>query len=185
VQIGDNKRDELVVICNCCGCCCDILLAYKRLGSTSLINPTNYIASIDQDACSGCGICADKCPVGAISIEAEEAIVNNKVCLGCGVCTRFCPIEVCKLEARPEKVFVPYNTFERVALQSIDQGKMGNFIFDNQTSLVHKILRESINGLIKLPSVKRFLLKEKVYTRMLKLFSQQDRFNEVAEKPAE
>jgi len=185
VQIGDNKREELVVICNCCGCCCDILLAYKRLGSTSLINPTNYIAAIDRDACSGCGICADKCPVEAITIADDEAIVNNKVCLGCGVCTRFCPIDVCKLEARPERVFVPFNTFERVALQSIDQGKMGNFIFDNQTSLVHKILRATINGLIKLPPVKRFLLKEKVYTRMFKLFSQQDRFNEIAEKPAE
>jgi len=46
VQIGDNKMDELVVICNCCGCCCDILLAYKRFESTSLINPTNYIAVI-------------------------------------------------------------------------------------------------------------------------------------------
>jgi len=179
VQIGDNKRDELVIICNCCGCCCDILLAYKRFGSTSLINPTNYIAVIEKDACSGCGICAEKCPVDAISVEGDQAVVNKKVCLGCGVCTRFCPVNACKMETRPEKVFVPYNTFEKVALQSIDQGKTGNFIFDHQTSLVHKILRELINGFIKLPPVKRFLLKEKVYTQIFKLFSKQDRFKEI------
>jgi hypothetical protein len=63
VQIGDNQRDKLVVICNCCGCCCDILLAYKRFGSTTLINPSNYIASIEKDQCSGCGICAERCPL--------------------------------------------------------------------------------------------------------------------------
>ena len=88
---------------NCCGCCCDILLAYKQLGSTSLINPTNYIASIEKNVCSGCGICADKCPVNAISIKDDKAIVNKKVCLGCDVCTRFCPVHVCKMAASYRK----------------------------------------------------------------------------------
>lgn len=181
VQIGDNKRDELVIICNCCKCCCDILLAYKRFGSTSLINPTNYIAYIDKDACSGCGICAERCPVDAISVTDGRAVIHKKVCLGCGVCKRFCPRKACKMEVRPERVFVPYNTFEKVALQSIDQGKMGNFLFDNQTSLAHRFLRELVNGFVKLPPLKRFLLNEKVYPRMFKLFSKQDRFKELIE----
>jgi ferredoxin len=186
VQIGDNKRDELVIICNCCGCCCDILLAYKRLGSTSLINPTNYLAAIEKDACTGCGICADKCPVDAISLVDDAATVNKKVCLGCGVCTRFCPTDASKLETRPERVFVPYNTFAKVAIQSIEQGKIGNFIFDDQNSIVHKFLRELTNNCIKLPPVKRFLLQEKVYTRMFALFSKQDRFKEIVKnEPSE
>ena len=178
VQIGDNQRDRLAVICNCCGCCCDILLAYKRLGSTSLINPTNYIAFVERDACTGCGICAERCPVDAISIEAGRAEVDRKICLGCGVCTRFCPSNACKLETRPERVFVPKNTFEKVALQAIDQGKIGNFIFDSQTSTVHKVSRGMVNGFVRIPTVKRVLLQEKVYTRMLKLFSRKDRFRD-------
>ncbi|OPY89049.1 MAG: Ferredoxin [Syntrophus sp. PtaU1.Bin208] len=184
VQIGDNTRDELVIICNCCGCCCDILLAYKRYGSTSLINPTNYIPSIDKEACAGCGVCAERCPVDAVSIEEGKAIVNRKICLGCGVCARFCPVDACKMETRPERVFVPANTFERVALQSIDQGKTGNFIFDHQRSIIHKFLRGLVNGIIKLPPVKRFLLREKVYSKIFNVFLRQDRFKQaVRSKP--
>jgi len=180
VQIGDNVKDELAIICNCCGCCCDLLLAYKRLGSTSLLNPTNYIAAVTEDACSGCGICVEKCPVDAISMKDGKAIVNKIVCLGCGVCTRFCPIESCVMETRPEKVFVPGNTIEKIALQSIDQGKTGNFIFDNQTSLVHKILSGLINSFVKMPPVKKILLNKNVYPRILKLILKNKKFNHAA-----
>ena len=186
VQIGDNQRDKLAVICNCCGCCCDILFAYKRLGSTSLINPTNFIAVIEKEACSGCGICVGRCPVDAIAVEADKAVVNKKVCLGCGVCTRFCPTHACKLEARSERIFIPRNTLEKVAIQAIDQGKLGNFIFENQTSIIHKFSSDLINGFIKIPPVKRFLLKEKVYTAMFNFFSKQKRFKEIVKnEPSE
>lgn len=180
VQIGDNVKDELAIICNCCGCCCDLLLAYKRLGSTSLLNPTNYIAAVTEDACSGCGICVEKCPVAAISMKDGKAFVNKIVCLGRGVCARFCPIESCVMETRPEKIFVPGNTIEKIALQSIDQGKTGNFIFDNQTSLTHKILSGLVNGFVKMPPVKKILLNKNVYPRLLKLILKNKKFNHAA-----
>ena len=180
VQIGDNVKDELAIICNCCGCCCDLLLAYKRLGSTSLLNPTNYIAAVTEDACSGCGICVEKCPVDAISMKDGKAVVNKIVCLGCGVCARFCPIESCIMETRPEKIFVPGNTIEKIALQSIDQGKTGNFIFDNQTSLTHKILSGLVNGFVKIPPVKKILLNKNVYPRLLKFILKHKKFNHAA-----
>jgi len=170
VQIGDNTQKDLSIICNCCGCCCDMLLGYKRIGPTGLINPTNFIAAIEKEACSGCGTCAEKCPVDAITLEDDKALVNKKVCLGCGICARFCPSNACKMENRTAKVFVPYDTFERVALESIDQGKLGNFVFDDQTNVMHNLLSEIINDFIKLSTVRRFLLKQKVYTRIFKFF---------------
>ena len=85
------------------------------------------------------------------------------------------------MEIRPVKVFVPNNTFEKVALQSIDQGKMGNFIFDNQTSITHTFFSGLINGVLKLPPVKRFLLNEKVYPRLFKLLLKHKKIKHVAE----
>jgi Pyruvate/2-oxoacid:ferredoxin oxidoreductase delta subunit len=181
VQIGDNTREELSIICNCCGCCCDMLLGYKRFGPTSLISPTNYIAAIEKEACSRCGTCAEKCPVDAIAVENDKAKVNREVCLGCGVCTIFCPNNACIMEPRPEKVFVPYNTFERVALESLDQGKIGNFIFDNQTGFFQTFFREVINGFNNVSLVKRVLLKEKVYTLIFKFFSRLERSTQTSE----
>ncbi len=182
VQIGDNRKGGLAIICNCCGCCCDILLAYKRLGSTSLINPTNYIAAVEGEACSGCGICSGRCPVDAISIVDGKAAVNREVCLGCGVCTRFCPTGACRLQNRPEKVYVPDNIFEKIALQAIDQGKIGNFLFEDQTSVLHKFSREVLNGFVRIPAVKNFLMKEKVHSQIFGFLSKQERFKGVSRK---
>ncbi len=51
--------------------------------------------SIDVDKCTGCTLCARKCPTGAIigSKKAPHFIVDSK-CIGCGTCD-----EVCKFNA--------------------------------------------------------------------------------------
>ena len=50
---------------------------------------------IDVDKCSGCTVCAKKCPTGAIigSRKTPHFIVEDK-CIGCGTCA-----EVCKFDA--------------------------------------------------------------------------------------
>ena len=111
VQIGDNRADELIVLCNCCGCCCDLLTIYKRFGTTSLISPSNYLATIDEDACTNCGVCVKRCPVDAIEQKGNRVRVKEDRCLGCGVCTRFCPTDACGLRTRDQRPYVPANTF--------------------------------------------------------------------------
>ena len=46
---------------------------------------------IDQESCTGCGICVEKCPVDAISMEIEEAEINMAECIRCGICHDVCP----------------------------------------------------------------------------------------------
>jgi len=40
--------------------------------------------------CTLCGICAKKCPTGAISMT-EKIAVDADVCVGCGTCEGACP----------------------------------------------------------------------------------------------
>lgn len=168
VQIGDNIQEKPAIICNCCGCCCDLLLAYKRTGMSTIISPSNYIAEIDMTTCNNCGLCVKKCPVDAIFAKNGITSVNKNWCLGCGVCANFCNTQACKMKARPKKITVPENTLHKVVLSAIHQAKVGNFLFDNQKSLAHKIYRNLINLIILFPPVKWILLRRAVQNKILK-----------------
>jgi len=45
---------------------------------------------IDIDKCNGCGNCLDVCPVQAIKIEDNKAVVSEE-CIDCGACITQCP----------------------------------------------------------------------------------------------
>jgi len=169
VQIGDNIKNKPAVICNCCGCCCDLLLAYKKTGMSTIVSPSSYIAQIDITLCNDCGLCIDKCPVDAISLINDKTVVNDNWCLGCGVCAAFCKTKACNMQARQKKVFVPEDTLNKVVLAAIYQAKVGNFLFDNQKSFAHKILRSAINLVVKFPAIKWLLFKKSVQDSLLKL----------------
>ena len=53
------------------------------------------IARVNEDICSGCGICASVCPYDAISIKVidgdRRAHVEEALCMGCGTCNAACP----------------------------------------------------------------------------------------------
>jgi len=46
---------------------------------------------IDKETCTGCGICVDECPVDAIAMDAEQAVIDMAECIRCGVCHSICP----------------------------------------------------------------------------------------------
>ncbi|HRV42809.1 MAG TPA: 4Fe-4S binding protein, partial [Syntrophales bacterium] len=49
-------------------------------------------AYVDKERCSGCGLCEQNCPFGAIAVNVVEGVaeVNAVLCKGCGVCTSSC-----------------------------------------------------------------------------------------------
>lgn len=54
-------------------------------------------ARVDEDACTGCGACAEVCPAEAITVN-DVAKVDPELCTECGACTEECPVEAITLE---------------------------------------------------------------------------------------
>ncbi|NCB74467.1 MAG: 4Fe-4S ferredoxin [Clostridia bacterium] len=45
--------------------------------------------AVDLSACSKCGVCAKKCPVGAI--DSKTLLIDEQKCIRCYACVRSCP----------------------------------------------------------------------------------------------
>ncbi len=103
---GSNVSRPETSICNCCKDCCDTLHLWRD-GAFPLINSTYYLSIIDQDACSGCGICVERCPTDAIELNDEGTAERDETsCFGCGICARFCPEEAISLKEGLRRVSV-------------------------------------------------------------------------------
>jgi ferredoxin len=96
-----SNSQKVVNICTCCGCCCQILKNLKRLPNPAQHVASNYFARVDQDSCTGCGVCLDRCQMDAIELD-ETANIQRSKCIGCGLCVPTCPEEAVSLVAKPE-----------------------------------------------------------------------------------
>ena len=61
---------------------------------------------VDEGTCTGCGICVEKCPVGAILMEGKKAKINMDECIHCGTCHGVCPQQAVRhdSEKTPEDI---------------------------------------------------------------------------------
>lgn len=56
-----------------------------------ITNHHNFIAVVDSEKCTGCGLCVKVCPAGAIEIN-RHAFIHDQLCTGCGICESHCPL---------------------------------------------------------------------------------------------
>ncbi|MFC1816640.1 4Fe-4S binding protein, partial [Thermodesulfobacteriota bacterium] len=88
-------------ICMCCGCCCQILKNLKTLDHPARVACTSYIAGVDDENCTACEICVDRCQMDAIIME-DVARINPERCIGCGLCVAGCEFDAVSLLEKGE-----------------------------------------------------------------------------------
>jgi ferredoxin len=176
VQFGENARERVSFICNCCGCCCEALLAARRFGFLHPVHTTSFILAIDHAACNGCGKCVEACPVEALSLVSandpkkprkKASRLDEGACLGCGVCVGACPENGLRLASRPERVITPLNSTHRFVLQAIERGRLQDMIFDNRALASHRAMAAILGVILRLPPIKQAMASRQMRSRYL------------------
>jgi len=164
VQFGENVRERVSFICNCCGCCCEAMIAARRFGMLHPVHTSNFLPQVNEDDCNGCGKCVQACPVESMTLvsandphkpKRQKAKINEEICLGCGVCVRVCAKNSLSLKSRSERVITPVDSVHRVVVMAIERGKLQNLIFDNHTLASHRAMAAILGVILRLPPIKQ------------------------------
>ena len=80
-----------------------MLRSLKKQPNPAEAVQSNYYARVDEELCTGCETCVDRCQMEAIDvIDAISTIALNR-CIGCGLCVSTCPEEAISLKRKQEK----------------------------------------------------------------------------------
>ena len=181
VQFGENVQGSPAFICNCCACCCEVLIAARKFCSLQPVRTSNFVAVLKPELCSGCGRCVDVCPVEAVSLVSandpqhpwlRKCVQDAERCLGCGACARVCQSGALGLVPRPERVITPVDSAHRVVLMAIERGKLQHLIWDNRALLSHRAMAAIFGAILKLNPVKQALAGSQLGSRYLDILIQ-------------
>ena len=177
VQFGENVREGVNFICNCCGCCCEAMIAARRFAVMHPVHTTHFLPEVNTQTCSGCGKCVELCPVEAMTLvpandpkhpKRKTAQVDIERCLGCGICLQACTkTDSLSLKEREQRVLTPLNAVHRTLVMAVERDKLQNLLLDNHVLWHHRALAAVLGAILRLPALKRAMVTKQVKSRYL------------------
>jgi ferredoxin len=176
VLTADNVQKDVGFMCQCCGCCCNLMLGISQHGYPNTVVTSTYISQIDISKCTGCEKCARACPIHAIEMvpivnpptkKPKDPRLDETICLGCGVCALSCNEDAVRLVKREQRVLHPETTIERIILQCLERGTLQNQMFTDPHSISQQFLRGFVGAFLRLPPVKKALMSDQLRSRFL------------------
>jgi ferredoxin len=95
--LGIGPAQKLLTICNCCPCCCLWrVLPHVSAQIGAKVTAMPGVSLRVGAGCTGCGMCASVCFVGAVTVAEGRAAIGD-ACRGCGRCVEACPQQAIEL----------------------------------------------------------------------------------------
>jgi Pyruvate/2-oxoacid:ferredoxin oxidoreductase delta subunit len=93
--LDEPTRTVTEGICFCCDDCC----GYFR-DPTEVCDKGQFVEQTDMDTCTQCGECDPICRFNARAMSDGELSVFRDACYGCGLCAEICPVDCIEMVLR-------------------------------------------------------------------------------------
>ncbi len=131
IHMSRNTSEEIDFMCNCDRWHCEVVGNVLKQPKPGLVFNSGFVPGFDRDLCTACGLCVERCPPEALTMEAaNQFAVNLDRCFGCGVCATGCPEGAIAMETKGD--FPPPPKTTRDLVQAMKNTTSGLKVEKNQ-----------------------------------------------------